>query len=87
MIVKARDVAQLESGELIFVTSAVDQEHPNVKNSPDDLFLGYRLKWSPVVEKWFYNEKNRKLVVNSMSQVVAIKNDTVIDYGYGNIRI
>lgn len=85
MIVKPRDVVQLRSGELFIVTSAVDQEHPNVKNSPDDLFLGYRLRYSPVVDKWFYNSKSRKLEVNTMSEVVVVRTDVVIDYGYGNI--
>jgi hypothetical protein len=85
MIVKQGDVAQLSTGELLYVTSAVDQEHPNVKNSPDDLFLGYRLRYSPVVDRWFYNSKNRKLEVSSMSEVVAVRTDIVIDYGHGNI--
>jgi len=85
MIVKARDVAQLSTGELIYVTSAVDQEHENVKNSPDDLFLGYRLRYSPVVDRWFYDSKNRTLEVNTMAEVVAVRTDIVIDYGHGNI--
>lgn len=67
------------------MTSAVDQEHPHVKSSPDDLFLGYRLKYSPVVDKWFYNSKDRKLEVNTMAEVVVVRTDVVIDYGYGNI--
>lgn len=85
MIVKPRDVAQLLTGQLIWVTSAVDQDHPNVIDSPDDLFLGYLLRYSPVVNKWFYNSRDRKLEVNPMSEVVSVRTDIVIDYGHGNI--
>jgi hypothetical protein len=76
MLVNVLDRVQLSDGRLIRVTSVVDQEAPEVKENPDDLFMGHLLHFSTVTNAYFadYSE----LVINPMSEVVAIRTDIVI---------
>ena len=78
MIVKNGDFARLSDGRLIKVTSAVEQDHPHVLQNPDDLFMGYIVKYSTVSNKHFY-PRDRKLVINPMSEVVAIETGIVVE--------
>lgn len=66
-------------GKLVMVVSVVDQEHPNVKLHPDDLFVGVELRYSTVVDKYFI-ARNKKLIVDSPKFVSRILNDVVIEY-------
>lgn len=76
MIVSHGDNARLRDGRLIKVTDAVDQTAPQVIENPDDLFLGYQLKFSTVINAYFPDTS--KLVVNPMSEVVAVENGLVL---------
>jgi hypothetical protein len=78
MIVKVGDIARMNDGRMIKVTDAVDQTAPEVIANPDDLFLGHLLRYSAVSNKYFYYY-NDKLIVNPMSEVVAIETDIVVE--------
>lgn len=75
-IVTRGDYARLRGGGLVWVSSAVDQNSPEVIDNPDDLFLGYPVKYSSITDSYFVDK--RKLVVDTMQEVVAIEMGIVV---------
>jgi hypothetical protein len=76
MIIHRGDIVRLNDNTLIKVTDAVDQDAPEVIENPDDLFMGYRLNFSTVINAYFPDTS--KLIVNPMSEVVAVENELLI---------
>lgn len=63
MIVHVGDIVKIRDGRLIEVTDAVDQTAPEVKQNPDNIFIGVEL---------VPGEGTGGTIVSNMDEVVSI---------------